>query len=123
MKKVACVLLASIVVCGCSTLKTERFAEVAVICNPEGAIASVNDVHKDSPATFKVVTNKDIDVSCQKSGYITSSEKVRTHITATGVLDAVGGFLFLVPAIGLISPGAWALDKESFEITLVKQPE
>jgi hypothetical protein len=70
-----------------------------------------------------VVTNKDLDISCQKPGYITSTKKVRTHITTTGVLDAIGGFLFLVPAIGLISPGAWELDQKEIEMTLVKEPD
>lgn len=108
---------------GCSTLKTDHYTDVTVTCKPEAAIASVNGEHKDSPASFSVVTNEDIDVSCQKPGYISSSKKVRTHITTVGVLDAIGGFLFLVPAIGLISPGAWDLDQKDIELTLVKDPE
>ncbi|WP_290579584.1 hypothetical protein [Ketobacter sp.] len=118
---------ASLICCflfaGCSTFKQNHYTDVSVLCEPDGAIASVNDEHKPSPATFSVVTNKDIDVSCQMPGYMTSTKKVRTHITTTGVLDAIGGFLFLVPAIGLISPGAWALNEEEFKMVLVKEPD
>ena len=116
---IVCAMLFS----GCSTLKSNHFADVKVSCDPENSIASVNGESKASPATFKAVTNKDIDVSCQKPGYITSSRKVRTHITTSGVFDAIGGFLFLFPAVGLLSPGAWELDETTFEMTLVEQPE
>lgn len=116
-------VLAVFLVSGCSTLKTDHYTDVSVSCKPDESIASVNGEHKNSPATFSVVTNKDLDISCQKPGYITSTKKVRTHITTTGVLDAIGGFLFLVPAIGLISPGAWELDQKEIEMTLVKEPD
>ena len=123
MKKVLIVPVILSIATGCSTLKADHYTNVSVVCKPEESIASVNGEHKNSPATFSVVTNKDIDVSCQKPGYIASSKKVRTHITTSGVLDAIGGFLFLVPAIGLISPGAWDLDQKEIEMTLVKDPE
>ena len=116
------VLLSMALLSGCSTLKTNRYTDVTVQCEPEGAIAQVNAEHKVSPATFSVVTNKDIEVSCQKPGYITSSKKVRTHLTTAGVLDAIGGFLFFVPAIGLITPGAWDLNETSFHMALVQEP-
>ena len=117
------VALAVFLASGCSTLKTDHYTDVSVSCKPDESIASVNGEHKNAPATFSVVTNKDLDVACQKPGYITSTKKVRTHITTTGVLDAIGGFLFLVPAIGLISPGAWELDQKEIEMTLVKEPD
>ena len=123
MYKKALAVSLAILVCGCSALKTNKYTDVSVKCNPENSIASVNGIHKESPAVFSVVTNKDIDVSCQKPGFITSTTKVRTHITTTGVLDAIGGFFFLFPALGLISPGAWDLDQKDLEISLVESPK
>ena len=111
MRKITVVLIVLFMAVGCSAMKSNKYTDVNVRCEPDAAIASVNGEHKSSPATFSVVTNKDIEVACQKPGYITSSKTVRTHIATTGVLDAIGGFLFLVPAIGLISPGAWDLDQ------------
>lgn len=122
MHKVLAISIA-VSVCGCSAMKTNKYTDVSVKCMPEDSIASVNGVHKESPAIFSVVTNKDIDVSCQRTGYLTSTTKVRTHITTTGILDAIGGFFFLFPALGLVSPGAWDLDQKNLEIVLVENPE
>lgn len=123
MKKFVVLTSVLILTSGCSAMKADKYTDVEVNCNPDSSIASVDGEHKGSPATFSVVTNKDIEVSCQKAGYITSTTKVRTHITTTGILDAIGGFFFLVPAIGLISPGAWDLNQKTFDITLIKEPE
>ena len=123
MKNIVIFFTLVAMISGCSTFKSNKYTDVSVNCKPDNSIAGVNGERKESPSKFSVITNKDIDVSCQKPGYITSTTKVRTHITTTGILDAIGGLLFLVPAIGLISPGAWDLDQKDFEMTLVKEPE
>lgn len=46
---------------------------------------------------------------------------VGNHFNETGVLDVVGGCLFLVPFIGLATPGAWSLDETDVTISLFQK--
>ena len=43
---------------------------------------------------------------------------IGTSISATGVLDIVGGVLFLIPLIGIVGPGFWELDATSVTVAL-----
>ena len=43
-------------------------------------------------------------------GNRTACAAINYSISTTGILDAVGGCLLLLPAVGLASDGAWKLD-------------
>ena len=43
----------------------------------------------------------------------------RHSINGLGILDGVGTLLFLVPAFGLASAGAYSLDEDSVHFTLM----
>ncbi len=41
---------------------------------------------------------------------------VERNMSSTGMLDLIGGFLLLVPFIGLASPGAWELSPSTVSV-------
>jgi hypothetical protein len=41
---------------------------------------------------------------------------VSSQIAMTGVLDIVGGLIWLVPFVGVVAPGFWDLDRS--EVTI-----
>ena len=51
-----------------------------------------------------------------KVGDRTSSAHIDTTVSGTGVLDIIGGFIWLVPFVGLFSSGFWSLETSSVEI-------
>ena len=47
---------------------------------------------------------------------------IGTSVSATGVLDIIGGVLFLIPLIGIAGPGFWSLDQDSVTVVLPPPP-
>jgi hypothetical protein len=68
-----------------------------------------------------VLRNKEVDVTVEKEGFHTENRTVRYHLNATGYLDIFGAWLFLVPFIGIVTPGHDSLDETM--ITMHLSPE
>jgi hypothetical protein len=110
----ACAVLA-----GCSVLQP-RTQQIQITCAEPDAVLDVNGVKYRGHAELDAQRNKDLELTCSKTGFHTSTRRVRTSLSGTGKADAVGGLLFYVPAIGLITPGAWNLDEASITLSMVK---
>jgi hypothetical protein len=68
-----------------------------------------------------VKRNRDVSIQCYKEGYAPYQRTIGNHFNTTGVLDAVGTWLFLLPGIGLFTPGAWSLDETDVTISLYQK--
>jgi hypothetical protein len=53
-----------------------------------------------------------------KCGGSAGAASVERHLSTTGILDIIGGVLFLVPFIGLIAPGAWELSPTAVSVPI-----
>ena len=127
MKKtpVANVVMASLLLLttnGCSFFapKTE---EVAVNAVPAGAEVYVNNNFKGTTPCSVPMSCKGGEIMVKKAGYDTQLYKVGRHLGTCGVMDIVGTVLFLVPAVGLFSAGAYTLDEHNVNVSLTKQSE
>ena len=127
MKKtpVANIVMASLLLLttnGCSFFapKTE---EVAVNAGPSGAEVYVNNSFKGTTPCNVPVSCKGGEIMVKKAGYDPQLHKVGRHLGTCGVMDIVGTVLFLVPAVGLFSAGAYTLDEHNINVTLTKQSE
>ena len=40
------------------------------------------------------------------------------HLNETGILDIIGGIIILIPALGLLSPGAWSVDETAVTVQM-----
>lgn len=49
-----------------------------------------------------------------------SVRKVERVISTTGVLDIVGGIIFLLPFLGLLGPGFWDLEEDHVTVVVPK---
>ena len=107
---------------GCSFFapKTE---EVAVNTVPVGAEVYVNNSLKGTTPCNVPVSCKGGEIMVKKAGYNTQLYRVGRHLGTCGVMDIVGTVMFLVPAIGLFSAGAYTLDEHNVNISLTKQSE
>jgi hypothetical protein len=103
---------------GCSAFRSPE-QTVSIECHPSDTVLLVNGQRYTSPATLSVKRNREISINCEKDGYYPYDRTVGTHFNTTGVLDAVGTCLFLIPAIGLFTPGAWSLDETNVTVNLV----
>jgi len=55
-------------------------------------------------------------------GDLDAHTSVGTRISALGILDILGGILFLVPFIGVAGPGFTQLDRTTVELTIPNLP-
>ena len=105
---------------GCSFFapKTEN---VAVNTVPAGAEVYVNNDFKGTTPCNVPVSCKGGEIMVKKAGYDPQLYKVGRHLGTCGVMDIVGTVMFLVPAIGLFSAGAYTLDEHTVSVPLTKQ--
>lgn len=73
--------------------------------------------------TERVKRNRAVNILVTNPGYSSKTEEVRTRLSSTGIADLVGGALILIPAIGLVSPGAWELQRNTVMIPLEPAPQ
>ncbi len=112
-------VIAAVSVAGCSMFLAPQSETFTVNSNQSGAKVTVNGQTASAPATFNLPGNKRVDVTVSKKGYETYNTSVGYSISSYGLLDIVGGVFFLVPLIGLISPGAWQLETSTVNANLV----
>ncbi|HUA66330.1 MAG TPA: hypothetical protein VME24_10805 [Alphaproteobacteria bacterium] len=103
---------------GCSAFRSS-VETMNINCAPQDSILMVNGDRYTPPAHVTVKRNREVSIQCYKDGFVPYQRTIGYHFNATGALDAVGTALFLVPAIGLFTPGAWSLDETQVNIALV----
>ena len=105
---------------GCSAFRAHN-QTLNITCNPDDSILMVNGRRYSSPAQVSTKRNRDVSIQCFKEGYLPQQLTIGNHFNGTGALDAAGTFFFLVPCIGLFTPGAWSLDETDVGITLYQK--
>jgi hypothetical protein len=102
---------------GCSAFLPAK-QTVNVTCVPADAVIKINGQKQTSPASIGVARDREVTVQCYKDGYATYQRVIEPHFNTTGKLDAVGTVLFLIPGVGLLSPGAYSLEETDLMVTL-----
>ncbi|MBN1419927.1 MAG: hypothetical protein JXP34_14195 [Planctomycetes bacterium] len=68
--------------------------------------------------------NTDVAVLVTKQGFRPTTRSIGHSMGAAGILDIIGGCVWLIPFLGLLSPGAWKLDETNMVILLApEQPQ
>lgn len=105
---------------GCSAFQPST-QNVTVSTTTPGATIKANGITKgQSPVTFSAKRDQDLNLIAMKSGYQDSVMQIPRQTSGTFMLDAVGGFIWLVPWIGLLTPGAYQLSQTQVEMPLNK---
>lgn len=121
MKKIICItLVVSILTSGCSAFVTKT-QTVTASCSESDAVLQVNGGEIYTGQT-KVEARRDkvFSYSCFKQGYYPAHKSVSYSISPTGVADFIGSMIFIIPIVGIFSPGAWDLDEKDVTINMVK---
>lgn len=95
---------------------------IGVSSDPPGArvIASGKPVGT-TPLYFEAQRGNNLLIEVQKSGYQTQYRTLSRRMSTLGILDIVGGAIWLVPFFGLLSSAAYEHDPAEIGITL--EPE
>ena len=125
VKKVSLRLISLAVVscylAGCS-LFGPRSESIGVSSDPPGArvIASGKPVGT-TPLHFEAQRGDNLLIEVQKLGYQTQYRTLSRKMGTLGILDIVGGAIWLIPFFGLLSSAAYEHDPAEIGITL--EPE
>ncbi|MBA5871560.1 MAG: PEGA domain-containing protein, partial [Nitrospira sp. CR2.1] len=89
---------------------------------PPGADVMINGaLAGTTPLQHQVSRRGDIAVTVHKAGYTPQTRVTSRKLSSVGIVDVIGGAVFLLPLLGLIAPGAWEQDPSTIGITL--EPE
>ena len=111
------ILLGAALLSGCSAFKpatqsviitaSDTSAEIFINAEPKGV----------GTVTAELRRNKSHAIMA-KVGDRVGTATIGTSVSATGILDIVGGLFWLVPLIGIVTPGFYDLDQTTFMIAI-----
>lgn len=111
-------LVVCLCVCACSFFGP-RMQTITISSEPEDADVIINGRPVGrTPLRQEVPRNEDLLIEIKKSGYQTEYRSSHRTVSTLGTLDIIGGWVILIPFVGLISPAAWEHDPGVFGFIL-----
>ena len=108
---------------GCSFLaRGEQLVSVTVSPSDSYVIANGVEYHMLSPMFIEVPTRNALLITAYKPGYRTAYDAADSELSSTGKLDALGA-IFILPAAGLLTNGAWKFSESNIVINLQPLPD
>ena len=108
---------------GCSFLaRGEQIVSVTVTPSDAAVIANGAEYHMLSPMYMSVPTRDALLITAYKPGYRTAYYAADSELSSTGKLDALGS-IFILPAAGLLTNGAWRFTESNIVIKLQPLPD
>lgn len=120
MIKMISLILSVCIITGCSCFATTK-ERVTVMTNvPEAEIfANGQRISGHGQVNFTTKRDENVQIMAKADGYYPAYYSVGTKLSTTGLLDALGIFVFILPFIGLLTPGAHSLDENNIALELV----
>lgn len=115
---VCVIFLISSTGCSCFQPSTIPFS---VVTNPEADIYINGQYLGKGSGTMNIPRDQGVNVMAKKDGYFPATQSVNTKMSTSGVWDVIGGCIFLLPFLGLLSPGARDLEVHSVTLNLAPQ--
>lgn len=113
-----CAAVLSVCLFGCSVFQPAR-QDVTVTTTKPGATVKANGaIVGKSPVTFSARRNRDLYLIATKPGYQDSVMQIPRQTSGTFMWDMVGGVLFLIPFVGLLTPGAYELSATQVDMPM-----
>ena len=100
----------------------EQIVSVTVTPSDAYVIANGAEYHMLAPMFISVPTRDALLITAYKPGYRTAFYAADSELSSTGRLDALGS-IFILPAAGLLSNGAWRYTESNIVINLQPLPD
>ena len=94
---------------------------LSISSNEDDVRLLVNGQVHNAPVQLELPRNKSVNIQAMKDGYYTANMNVGTKLSGTGIADIAGGFIFILPFLGLFSSGAWSLEQENVTMNMVSK--
>jgi hypothetical protein len=106
---------------GCSTFVPHRQKVSVIASEPDAKIYINGELIGTGRVETKVPRNRDASVMVKCDGYYTATRMFSTTMGTVGVIDIIGGWIWLVPWLGLLSPGSKEIDTPNMTVVLDKE--
>lgn len=121
MKKIICITIAvSLLTSGCSAFVPKTQTLNASCSEPDATLQINGGQTYQGQAKVETRRDKGVSIMCYKQGYYPAQKSISPSISWTGVADFVGSVIFIIPIVGIFSPGAWNLDETDVTVNMVK---
>lgn len=95
---------------------------LSISSEPAGAKVTVNgESFGTTPVIATVSRKRDASILVTKEGYGSQTRIADSKLGTLGILDIVGGVIWLVPFLGLLDPGAYELEPSNFTVVLEEE--
>ncbi|HLL89553.1 MAG TPA: PEGA domain-containing protein [Tepidisphaeraceae bacterium] len=111
------VSVSMIVSTGCSAFQPPKQAVLINTPTPGAEISVDGNPVGRSPVSVELDRNKQHAIIA-RYGEKTGTANVGTKISGTGILDIIGTFIFIIPAIGIFTPGFHELESTNVAVPL-----
>lgn len=116
--RLSTIILVCICVCGCS-LFGPRMQTITISSDPSDADVIVNGSRVgQTPLKHEVNRKENLLIEVRKTGYHTEYRSSHRTVSTLGTLDIIGGYIILVPFVGLFSPAAWEQEPATYGVIL-----
>lgn len=105
---------------GCSALNWTQTPLKVTASEPDAYIYVNGGYEGVGKVTTLVNRRESVSVMAKKPGFNPAVENVSYRIGTPGIIDFIGGFVFLFPFLGLAFPGAYTTSVEN--VTLILEP-
>lgn len=112
-------LLVQVSACSLVGKGSQRFS---VNSHPPGALVFLdgNPVGA-TPLSTRIKRGDETSVMVRMDGYYPAMMTTSGSLSTLGIIDVVGGFIFLLPFFGLMSDAAWEQDPSTWTVVLVEE--
>lgn len=120
MNKIIQSLTASVLlfpIAACSLLSPSK-QTIKIVANDPNATIFVNGEPMGQGSVTATLKKSRSAAISAKLGNKHGIAVVDSELSTTGVLDIVGGCIFLVPFLGFCSSGAWQLDQDTVAVNI-----
>jgi hypothetical protein len=117
MRVVRVLAAACLLVSGCSFLAPHHQSVTLIASDPNAELYADGIPVGTGTATVELARNRSHSVMA-RVGDRTGVAHIRKTVSPVGILDLLAGTVLLVPFLGIVAPGFWALDEEAVTIMI-----
>ena len=117
LRSAVAVVTATCLLAACSFAGSHRQSLTVMATDPQATIYVDGQLVGTGTVTVKVKRNRAHSIVA-RVGDRTGIGHVGKTVSPLGMLDLVGGLVFLLPFIGILAPGFWALSDDSVVVSV-----
>ena len=118
-KNVCCLLIVSLVFSSCSAFRSPTQTLTVTTDQPDSQIYVNGSMVGQGTASTSVKRNENVQLMVVKPGDITVNQSIGKGLNTTGILDIIGGCLFLLPFLGLMAAGSNSIDQSNISVRMI----